>query len=95
MSAKDMTGGILASEYASLMAIRTNRFATALLSACALLCSAAAFAILFFPATTGAVEFASLASPSGSDPNFWLFFALMCGAAFSALAALATWKSRD
>jgi hypothetical protein len=96
LSAKDITVAAMARAYASLMAGRVNKFATGLLSAMAVICSAA-LAILFFPAVTHAapVEFTSAASTAAFDPHFWLFFALLCGAAFSALAALATWRSHE
>jgi hypothetical protein len=92
-----MTVAAMARAYASLMAGPVNKFATGLLSAMAVICSAAALAILFFPAVTHAapVEFTSAASTAGFDPHFWLFFALLCGAAFSALAALAIWRSHE
>ena len=92
-----MTAAPLPAAYASLMALRANKLATALLSASALLCSVAAFTLLFFPATTTAlpVAFAPVATADGFDAHFWLFFGLMCGAAFSALAALVNWKASD
>jgi hypothetical protein len=79
------------------MAVRANRIASGLLFAMAAVCTVAAFAILFFAGGTSAaaIEFASVGGTSGFDPLFWLFFASLCGATFSALAALATWQPRQ